>query len=354
MQYGRYGLAFDDSERSPVRRYAWLLWLIPAVVLLVLLVRGCKGGEDKPPALAVEDPATAPRYDAPEQDKKSSSFLSNLFPEGEKKGNASVAAGEAGTSAGPQPVAQAAPAQSEVETLSPAVKKLLDSAMKKEREDDLLGARMVYWDLLGMKEAEGVHGFIERQLAGINHDLLYEDRPAPEKVEHTIVQGNLISRIASQYHNTQAYILSANKIANVSQLRIGRKIWVLNQPKFVVTVYKKQFSAVLTLNGHFYKRYSVGIGEAPEGTYTIRSSVKHPVYRRSGHRTIPYRGEGNILGTWYILLNPRDSNTGLHGTWDESTLGRTASAGKVRFSNSEIEELALLLPKGTKIIVKDE
>lgn len=353
MQYGRYGLAYDDSERSPARRYAWLLWLIPAIVLLVLMIRGCKGGDEKPSALAVEDPATAPRYDAPEQDKKSSSLLSNLFSKDGKKEilNSAQAAAE---QVPEESVPKAMPAKEKVEALAPAVKKLLDAAMKKEREDDLLGARMVYWDLLTIKDAHGLQGFIENRLATINHDLLYEDRPAPEKVGHTIVQGNLISRIATQYENTQAYILSANKIANVSQLRIGRKIWVLDHPKFVLTVYKKQFSAILTLNGRFHKRYSVGVGEAPAGTYSIRGSVKHPVYRRSGHRTIPYRGEGNILGTWFILLNPRDCETGLHGTWDESTLGRNAPAGKVRFSNSEIEELALLLPRGTKIVVKDE
>lgn len=360
-QYGRYGLAFEDQERSPLRRYLWALWVIPVAVLCVFLLRGCRSdGEGRGPV--VEDPATAPRYDAPETPVRSvgdrfSGMFKKSTQEGAKSREADVVPStrKNSDSSAVSPAPREALSKRDVDAQPPAVRKLLALAMKKEQEDDLLGARLVLRDLLSAPEAKGVRNYVERQLAEVNEKLLFSDRPAPEKKEHTIAPGNLISRLAKQYGTTDAYILKVNQIDDVSRLRLGRKIWVLDHPKFVLTVDKSRFSAVLTLNGFFYRRYSVGLSDEVEsGSYTLRSAVKHPVYRRRGERTIPYGGEGNILGTRYLLLDPASADMGLHGTWDESTLGRACSAGKIRFSNREIEALALLLPRGAKVLVKDK
>jgi LysM repeat protein len=355
MLQGRYGVEFDDQESSPVKKLVWLVWLIPAAVLAFFLFRGC-GTEDATPAsMAKENPAEARRYDAPET--KRPGFFSHLFHRERKAETAEKPAVPVVTSA----AGSAALDGAGVAKASPELRRLLELAVKKENEDDLLGARLVLRDALANPGVGDARPFVERRIADLNATLLFSDREMPEKKQYVIAAGDLISKLSRKFGNTQAFILKANGIDNPSQLRIGRKIWVLNEPSFVLAVDRKGFSAVLTLNGQFFKRYSVGIGPAdsvPAGTYSLRSRVEHPVYRRPGELTIPYGGEGNILGAWWLSLSPiggddTDVNgLGLHGTANDALLGRATDDGYIRFSNADISDLALLLPSGTRVVVR--
>jgi lipoprotein-anchoring transpeptidase ErfK/SrfK len=42
---------------------------------------------------------------------------------------------------------------------------------------------------------------------------------------------------------------------------------------------------------------------------------------------------------------------GIHGTWDESTIGKSESAGCIRMKNRDVEELYVLLPPGTPVTI---
>jgi len=44
---------------------------------------------------------------------------------------------------------------------------------------------------------------------------------------------------------------------------------------------------------------------------------------------------------------------GLHGTWKPETIGVQASAGCVRLLNNEVEELFLLTPIGTSVVITE-
>ena len=45
------------------------------------------------------------------------------------------------------------------------------------------------------------------------------------------------------------------------------------------------------------------------------------------------------------------SGYGLHGTWEPESIGKQASAGCVRLANNEVEELFLLIPTGTRVVI---
>ena len=67
---------------------------------------------------------------------------------------------------------------------------------------------------------------------------------------------------------------------------------------------------------------------------------------------------GNSLGASWISLaatgeTPEVAGFGLHGTWNESTLGRQVDAGRIRFSNADIEELYVLLSAGSLVNVTE-
>lgn len=346
MLPGKYGIEFSEPERSPWRRLAWLLLLLPVLLYFVFKGGSCSASPEE------ENPGTeeAPHFDA-SATRQRPSFWGGLFRRSEADATNQTAN------------AFLDPPQPKLPPISKSqpkfVRRLLELVRQKEREDDLLGARLIYLDLLEIPEAEDSRAYAERRIAEINHALLLSTLPAPEKIEHTVVKGDLFSRICKQYRNNPAYVLKINRIEDPSKMKIGQKLLLLKYPDFRLTVYKRDFSAVLTLNGSFFKRFSIGLGEVAAGEYLVRGSVEHPVYRRKNAPAVPYGAPGNILGTWWISLSSATTGepvpfAGLHGTWDESSLGRGDESGFVRFSNADIDDLAVLLPAGTKVSIVDK
>jgi lipoprotein-anchoring transpeptidase ErfK/SrfK len=118
---------------------------------------------------------------------------------------------------------------------------------------------------------------------------------------------------------------------------------------------------VLTLNGQFFKRSPIGVGkpgESPNGPYAVRSRVKKPAYRSPEPGEVPFGDPKNILGSAWIGLaasgeTPDAVGFGLHGTWNESSLGRSADEGRIRVRNADIEELYTLMPLGARVNVTE-
>ena len=165
-----------------------------------------------------------------------------------------------------------------------------------------------------------------------------------------------LATIAARHNCPVALIQRMNGIANPNSVQAGRRLVVLDRPKFEVLVSKSRNTLLLTLNGRFFKRYVVATGEGgntPVGTFRMVERFENPEWETGGRR-IPYDGtgaNGNILGTRYLKLDV--PGYGIHGTWDESTLGRQSSAGCVRMRNADVEELYVLLPRGTPVTIED-
>jgi lipoprotein-anchoring transpeptidase ErfK/SrfK len=96
----------------------------------------------------------------------------------------------------------------------------------------------------------------------------------------------------------------------------------------------------------------VGTGaydRTPIGTFEIVDKVVDPVWWK-GSRAIPFGDPENILGTRWMSINV--PGFGLHGTWDDSTVGSSSSAGCVRMRNADIEEVFDIVPVGTKVVIR--
>lgn len=230
-----------------------------------------------------------------------------------------------------------------------------------------LEAKGKVWDaretLLGVLDAatEPVRAEIERSLARLADAIYLTARPAPGKTEYAIKEGDSLSAIASRHVCPVAFIMKANGISDASRIRPGQRLVFADHPKFEVFVSKEANTLLLTLDGKFYKRYSVGTGRdsgTPVGTFKIRDRIEHPEWWSESGKTIPYGDPANILGTHWLALEatgdtPRVSGYGIHGTWDESSLGKQSSAGCVRMRNSDVEELFTLLPRGTPVTITE-
>lgn len=358
LQRGSFGIEYDESTGFRYQRLWWAVLLIPLVALILVFGRSCSS---KPVPLPDDGSASDVRFSTPQPESAARhrpSLLKHFFQSraaaesraAEKKTEKAEEKADAKSQTGLATLA-------DIKVQSQVVKSLLSKAEKCEAADDWVGLRQVLRVVLVMREAEEIRGFVERRIGALNTALVFGDRPMPEKARHAVVSGDRISKLAKKYDCTQEFLLKANGIEKPEQLRAGRDIWVLDRPVFELIVLKKSGTAVLTLNGRFFKRYAVGVGKQSEsavGTYAVRSRVQEPVYMSPERGEIPFGNADNILGSCQLTLAPEGETPSapglcLHGTRDESSLGRVSGPGYIRFRNADIEELFLLFPSGTVV-----
>lgn len=241
---------------------------------------------------------------------------------------------------------------------SDAVRDLLAKGQEAEQRDDLTAARNAYEKALASKDCGDAQALIESRLGDVFIKLILSQREMKEKVDHAIVTGDLLDKLARKYGTTSDLIAKANGISNPNTIKIGDRLRILNKPNFEITVSKSQNWLLVTMNGKFFKRYTVGTGRynrTPVGTFKIDDKIVEPSWWTDG-REIPYGDKENILGTRWMRIvatgnTPPASGYGIHGTWDNTSLGQQSSAGCVRMANADVEELYTYIPKGTAVTI---
>ena len=200
---------------------------------------------------------------------------------------------------------------------------------------------------------------IEERLGALSVAVAVSRLPMTGKISYVIQKGDSTSTIARRFGVTQEYILRANGLSDPNRIVVGRDLRVLDNPAFAITVSKKEKTLTVTLGGQFFKRYRVSVGradETPEGTFLIGNRIVHPSWWRADGSEIPYGHPENILGTRWLSLaaagtTPRIRGYGIHGTWDDGAVGVSHSAGCIRLRNADVEELHLLVPSGTPVVI---
>ena len=147
---------------------------------------------------------------------------------------------------------------------------------------------------------------LAKSLGRLNLRMLFDPSRRNEWVKRVEVKrGNSATRIAAEYGTTLKCIERLN--GDVSSIRAGSFLWVMKNPKFRLSVYRKTQVADLFLNGKFFKRYYfTGTPSVADGSYTFPANT------------------------------------------------RAFFAGKkLSFVESDLAELEMLLPKGANMIVAD-
>ncbi len=240
-----------------------------------------------------------------------------------------------------------------------AVRRAIAQARTMIEADAYLAARDVLFEALDIAGSDTVlRRDVEDLLGSVHIELVLTPRPMPEKVDYLVQRGDSVARIANRHGTTVELVQRSNRIANPDLIRAGDRMTVLNKP-FRLLVDKTRNDLVLQLDGRFFKRYNAGTGKygrTPVGTFVVSDRIPEPVWWRPDGRAIPFGDPENILGTrWLAIRATGDTEDargyGIHGTWNDASIGHAESAGCVRMHNPDVEELFMLVPVGTPVTI---
>ena len=365
LQRGNYGIEYDEREGFPLRKIWWFVFLILLPAAAALFFRGCNEPGD--PEILDDSALGQTRYRLTtlEPNREPPARRSHFFWARKTSETTATQTNTTAASKSSSPTLKstknAAATPKPANLPSSGVRTLLQKVLEYEEADDLIAAQQLLQQLLLRRDVEEMRDFIERKLGLINMTLILDNRAMPGKKKHHVVAKNVISRLAKQYGTTQAYLLKANALYKPEALRLGHDIWVLDHPVFELTIFKRAQSAILTLNGLFFKRYETSFGNPdliPVGTYAIRNRLENPSYQTSDNKTLAFGHPQNILGTRLLNLSatgatPAINGLGLHGTPRTANLKRATTNCRIRFNNTDIEELCLLMPDGATVNITD-
>ncbi len=246
--------------------------------------------------------------------------------------------------------------------LGPASEKVLSfmqAGEAAEKADNLSEARKNYLAALDEPGCGNARPVAEARLGAVDIELIFSPREMEGKIDYAIASGDSLKKIANRHGTTVDLIVKGNAVPNPDRVQIGDRLRILDKQVFEIAVSKSRNDLLVTLNGKFFKRYTVGTGKfakTPVGTFEIKDKITEPPWWRPDGKVVPFGDKENILGTRWMAIEatgdtPPAKGYGIHGTWDETSLGQQSSAGCIRMANRDVEELFTYVPLGTKVVI---
>jgi len=220
-----------------------------------------------------------------------------------------------------------------------------------EAQQQFAEARTMYQMLLDRFPDSPLIAKTQARLGNVNVTLLFSPIVTELDLMHEVKPGDTLGRIASANGTTVDFIKKANGLSS-DIIRPGQKLKV---PKgtFSIIVDKSQNQLLLTEDNQFIKTYTVSTGKensTPVGTFKVVTKVPNPVWYTQG-AVVPPDSQENILGTRWLGISKK--GYGIHGTVDPAAIGQQVTAGCVRMTNADVEELFAIVPVGTEVTIVD-
>lgn len=162
--------------------------------------------------------------------------------------------------------------------------------------------------------------------------------------EHIVKPGETLWGISEDYRVPFQEIVYVNQIANPNLLFAGQRIVIPGYPNpdaipYSIHVSISNRTLSLFTNNTLMKTYPIAVGrilhETPIGDFIIINKAPNP---------------GGPFGTMWMSLSKK--HYGIHGTNDPSSIGQSVSRGCIRMFNHDVEELASIVPIGTRVYIR--
>lgn len=229
---------------------------------------------------------------------------------------------------------------------------LFDQARKAVDAGDLVAARDVYQKIIESFPASGKIAKAQSSLEDLNVRIIFSALPSKDSQTYVVAKGDTLTRIAKKFGTTPDLIMRANNLKS-SAIRIGQKLKV-NTAKFSIVVDKSQNILTLKSGQDVVKTYRVSTGNnscTPVGTFKIINKITNPTWYKEPGVVIPPQDPKNVLGSRWLGISKQ--SYGIHGTTQPESIGSSVTEGCVRMINAEVEELYILVPEGTEVVITD-
>jgi len=224
-------------------------------------------------------------------------------------------------------------------------------------KDNLAGAQQILQKLLKEKKD---YPQLKRAMFKLRMKLLFSPAitEVPESQYYVVQGGDTLEAISKRFGTTADLLKESNNV-DPRRLQIGKRLKVVTG-KFRLKVSKSRNILQLLSGDMVLNEYRIGTGKfssTPVGEFKIVDKVKEPPWFKDG-RVIRYGDPENVLGTRWMKLESVDeqsqlSGYGIHGTDDESSIGKESSQGCIRLFNRDVEELYKIVPVGTEVTIED-
>ncbi len=227
-----------------------------------------------------------------------------------------------------------------------------------EEAGDLDGAHARYEEAIALAGDSGAAiGLAEMLLGELNLRMYYTPKVDEYKEVYLIKPGDSMVAIALRNDVTVDQLCKLNDISNPTRIRPNMRI-LIPKSDFSIHIDKSDFKLTLYNHDRFFKSYKVGLGKhgaTPVAEYEISDKIKNPTWW-SPNGPVPPGDPNNELGTRWMAMKPLTPGIGpdygIHGTIDPSTIGWESSNGCPRMYPPEAEELYMLVPIGTPVVVE--
>ena len=174
----------------------------------------------------------------------------------------------------------------------------------------------------------------------------------PDSMEYVVQKGDSLYTIAKKFKTTVELLKMANGLQG-EVLRVGQGLKV-NVSKLSIYVIKSKNIMILKKDGEPFKTYPVATGKnnsTPVGVFTITDKVVRSPWTRPDGTVLRYGDPGYELGERWMAISAK--GYGLHGTSDETSIGKQITGGCVRMHNKDVIELYDIVPVGTEVEIRD-
>ncbi|MBI3616428.1 MAG: L,D-transpeptidase family protein [Candidatus Omnitrophica bacterium] len=234
---------------------------------------------------------------------------------------------------------------------APAARVLFAQAERARVQGSLLDAKQLYQQILQQMPTSEAATAAQQRLGEVNLKLIFSPTLTPGSVTYLVQPGDTLTKIAKEFHTTIDLLKIANGLTS-DRIRPEQRLKV-TKANFSVVVDKSQNTLVLKNDEEVLRVYrcSTGAGgNTPTGKFKIVNRIVNPPWF-TPQGMIPAGDPRNVLGSrWMGFDQP---GYGIHGTTDPASIGKAVTQGCVRLANAEVEELFILLPEGTSVIIVD-
>ncbi|MCQ9206591.1 MAG: L,D-transpeptidase family protein [Omnitrophica bacterium] len=190
----------------------------------------------------------------------------------------------------------------------------------------------------------------ERDIERLNINILFSDIATDDSISYEIKPGDTLGGIAFRHNTTVELLKKANGLE--TNLILPGKHLKVTTAKFAIHVDKATNQLVLKKDtGEIIKTYAVSTGKdfiTPTGTFKIEEKLVSPVWYKVGAIVEPDSAE-YALGLRWMGLSVE--GYGIHGTNDESSIGKYITKGCVRMRNEDVIELYAIVPSGIEVTI---